>query len=235
MHRLTRNWPALLLAIMLTVMLFVLACGGAASPASTGMAGEQPSTTAAVSNTAKSDPTAEMSRQESISGGQPAPSAMREQAAATAMTEKPTPDNMAGMAQATEAPARPTATTMIEKSDPTEPPAQPAVAVTAVAATRVQPTEAPANPTAPPPQATAAPTEASPPTAAPTATPMTEPPTPTVAAQPTVAPVELPPVGTKVGDLSPDFTLKLLGGESVTSAQLRQSGQPAFLFFHATY
>ncbi len=45
----------------------------------------------------------------------------------------------------------------------------------------------------------------------------------------------LPPVGTQVGDLVPEFTLNLVGGGSMTSAELRDQTRPAFLFFHATF
>lgn len=44
-----------------------------------------------------------------------------------------------------------------------------------------------------------------------------------------------PPTGTKVGNRIPDFTLKLLDGTVLTSANLRQRRQPAFLFFHGDW
>ena len=44
-----------------------------------------------------------------------------------------------------------------------------------------------------------------------------------------------PPIGTKVGNRIPDFELELLDGTILTSADLRQRRQPAFLFFHADW
>ena len=38
-----------------------------------------------------------------------------------------------------------------------------------------------------------------------------------------------------MGDRIPDYTLKLLDGGSLTSADLMDRKQPAFLFFHATW
>jgi len=44
-----------------------------------------------------------------------------------------------------------------------------------------------------------------------------------------------PPIGTKVGNRIPDFELELLDGTILTSADLLQRKQPAFLFFHAAW
>ena len=44
-----------------------------------------------------------------------------------------------------------------------------------------------------------------------------------------------PAIGTKVGNRIPDFELELLDGTILTSADLRQRRQPAFLFFHADW
>ena len=41
--------------------------------------------------------------------------------------------------------------------------------------------------------------------------------------------------GTKVGDRIPDFKLKLVDGSTLTSTDLRQRRQPAFLFFYAEW
>ncbi len=72
--------------------------------------------------------------------------------------------------------------------------------------------------TAPTPPATAIP-----PTPAPTATP-TETPAPQ-------ADESTPEVGNAVGNLAPDFTLRLVDGSELTSAQLREEGRPVFLYF----
>ena len=86
----------------------------------------------------------------------------------------------------------------------------------------------PAEPTAAPaPSDTAVPQ----PTAqqAPTTAPSTPvPPTETPAPQ---AGESTPEVGNAVGNLAPDFTLRLLDGSELTSAQLREEGRPAFLYF----
>ena len=86
----------------------------------------------------------------------------------------------------------------------------------------------PAEPTAAPaPTDTAVPK----PTAqqAPTTAPSTPvPPTETPAPQ---AGESTPEVGNAVGNLAPDFTLRLLDGSELTSAQLREEGRPAFLYF----
>ncbi len=42
-----------------------------------------------------------------------------------------------------------------------------------------------------------------------------------------------PEVGIAVGNLAPDFTLRLVDGSDLTSAQLREEGRPVFLFFLA--
>ena len=86
----------------------------------------------------------------------------------------------------------------------------------------------PAEPTAAPaPTDTAVPQ----PTAqqAPTAAPLTPvPPTETPAPQ---ASESTPEVGIAVGNLAPDFTIRLIDGTELTSMQLREEGRPAFLFF----
>ena len=43
------------------------------------------------------------------------------------------------------------------------------------------------------------------------------------------------PIGTSEGERVPDFALDLADGSTVTSAQLLEAGQPAFLFFLATW
>ena len=64
---------------------------------------------------------------------------------------------------------------------------------------------------------------------APTTAPSTPvPPTETPAPQ---AGESTPEVGNAVGNLAPDFTLRLLDGSELTSAQLREEGRPAFLYF----
>ena len=40
--------------------------------------------------------------------------------------------------------------------------------------------------------------------------------------------------GNEVGDRIPDFTLDLVDGTKVTSASLKEQGEPAFLFFFST-
>ena len=59
--------------------------------------------------------------------------------------------------------------------------------------------------------------------------------TPGTAVKPEASAQELPPVGTQVGNLAPKFTLNLIGGEAISSAELMDRNQPSFLFFHATY
>ncbi len=59
--------------------------------------------------------------------------------------------------------------------------------------------------------------------------------TPGTAVKPEAPAQELPPVGTQVGNLAPEFTLDLIGGGSISSAELMDQNQPSFLFFHATY
>jgi hypothetical protein len=64
---------------------------------------------------------------------------------------------------------------------------------------------------------------------APTTTPPAPvPPTETPAPQ---ADESTPEVGNAVGNLAPDFKLRLLDGSELTSMQLREEGRPVFLFF----
>jgi peroxiredoxin len=42
-------------------------------------------------------------------------------------------------------------------------------------------------------------------------------------------------VGTKVGNLAPQYSLRLTDGKKVDSAELISQGKPAFLFFFATW
>ena len=55
------------------------------------------------------------------------------------------------------------------------------------------------------------------------------------AVKPEVPSQELPPIGSQVGNTVPEFTLNLLDGGSITSAELMNQDQPSFLFFHATF
>ena len=86
----------------------------------------------------------------------------------------------------------------------------------------------PAEPTAAP-----APTDTAVPQPAVQQAPITAPPT---AAPPTETPVaqtgeSTPEVGIAVGNLAPDFKLRLADGSELTSAQLREEGRPVFLYF----
>ena len=92
-------------------------------------------------------------------------------------------------------------------SEPAEPTAAPAPTDTAVPQATVQqaPTTAPATPVPP-----------------------TETPAPQ-AGEPT------PEVGNAVGNLAPDFKLRLVDGSELTSAQLREEGRPVLLYFLTTW
>jgi hypothetical protein len=53
-----------------------------------------------------------------------------------------------------------------------------------------------------------------------------------------VPPTEPPPpaqVGTKVGDMAPEFAFRLTDGTDVSSMQLLASGRPVFMFYFATW
>ena len=120
-------------------------------------------------------------------------------------------------------------------------------APTAVVAARSTATAQPSTP-APPVAATAVPIS---PTAGPTAhAQATVQPTPTAPrAEATVQPTPTAPkaeataqatpaatqVGHSVGDLAPEFELRLDDGASVTLASLQEESQPAFLFFFTTW
>ena len=58
--------------------------------------------------------------------------------------------------------------------------------------------------------------------------PAPAPPTETPAAQ---AGESTPEVGIAVGNLAPDFKIRLLDGSELTSAQLRDEGRPVLLYF----
>ena len=71
---------------------------------------------------------------------------------------------------------------------------------------------------------------------APPATPTATPPTPAPTAPPTETPTpqadeSTPEVGNAVGNLAPDFTLKLADGSELTSMHLQEAGRPVFLYF----
>ena len=86
----------------------------------------------------------------------------------------------------------------------------------------------PAEPTAAPaPTGTAVPqptAQQAPTTAPATAVPTTETPVPQ-------AGESAPEVGINVGNLAPDFKLRLVDGSELTSAQLRDEGRPVLLYF----
>ena len=84
-----------------------------------------------------------------------------------------------------------------------------------------EPTAAPAPTDTAIPQPTA---QQAPATAQATPVPPTETPAPQAGAF-------TPEVGNAVGNLAPDFTLRLLDGSELTSAQLTEEGRPVFLFF----
>ena len=87
-----------------------------------------------------------------------------------------------------------------------------------------QPTDTPV----PAPTPTPAPTNT--PTPAPTATP-TPVPTNTPTLEPTATPAPQADVGTKVGNLVPEFVLKLVDGTEITATELRMEGRPVLLYF----
>ncbi len=61
---------------------------------------------------------------------------------------------------------------------------------------------------------------------------------PAIACAPAQVPVgqgDVLRVGTAVGDRAPDFTLRLVEGTEVSSAELRRERRPAFLFFFTTW
>ena len=86
----------------------------------------------------------------------------------------------------------------------------------------------PAEPTAAP-----APTDTAVPQPTVQQAPTTGPPTPV---PPTETPASqtgesAPEVGINVGNLAPDFKLRLVDGTELTSAQLREEGRPVLLYF----
>ena len=95
------------------------------------------------------------------------------------------------------------------------------ILVAACGSEPVEPTAAPAPTDTAVPQPTA---QQAPTTAPPTAAPPTETPAPQ-------ADDSTPEVGIAVGNLAPDFKLRLADGSELTSAQLREEGRPVFLYF----
>ena len=120
-------------------------------------------------------------------------------------------------------------------ASPTAAPATVAVVPPTPAATTPPPPVATVPPaaTAPPPAATVPPT----PTAVPpipTATAI--PPTPTATAvPPTPTPAPAVRVGSSVGERTPEFTLSLADGSTVSATSLIQAERPTFLFFFASF
>ena len=92
---------------------------------------------------------------------------------------------------------------------------------TACGSEPAEPTAAPAPTDTVVPQATA---QQVPTTAPPTPVPPTETPAPQ-------AGESAPEVGINVGNLAPDFKLRLVDGSELTSAQLRDEGRPVLLYF----
>ena len=71
---------------------------------------------------------------------------------------------------------------------------------------------------------------------APAPPPTAIPPTPAPTAPPTETPApqadeSTPEVGNAVGNLAPEFTLRLADGSELTSTRLREEGRPVFLYF----
>ena len=94
------------------------------------------------------------------------------------------------------------------------------------------PTPRPTDTPTPAPTATPTPRPTDTPTSAPTATPTPAPTdTPTPEPTPTAAPQA--DVGTNVGNLAPEFTLRLVDGSEITATELRMEGRSAFVFFLA--
>lgn len=100
--------------------------------------------------------------------------------------------------------------------------------LTLVTACGSEPAE-PAAATAPTDTAVPQPTAQQAPTIAPaTAVPPTETPAPQTGAS-------TPEVGINVGNLAPDFKLRLVDGSELTSSQLREEGRPVLLYFLTTW
>ena len=92
------------------------------------------------------------------------------------------------------------------------------------------PTPVPTNTPTPAPTATPTPVPTSTPTPAPTATP-TPVPTNTPTPEPTATAAPQADVGTNVGNLAPEFVLKLVDGTEITATELRMEGRPVLLYF----
>ena len=92
------------------------------------------------------------------------------------------------------------------------------------------PTPVPTNTPTPAPTATPTPVPTNTPTPAPTATP-TPVPTNTPTPEPTATAAPQADVGTKVGNLAPEFVLKLVDGTEITATELRMDGRPVLLYF----
>ena len=92
------------------------------------------------------------------------------------------------------------------------------------------PTPAPTDTPTPAPTATPTPAPTNTPTPAPTATP-TPVPTDTPTPEPTATAAPQADVGTNVGNLAPEFVLKLVDGTEITATELRMEGRPVLLYF----
>ena len=92
------------------------------------------------------------------------------------------------------------------------------------------PTPRPTDTPTPAPTATPTPVPTNTPTPAPTATP-TPVPTSTPTPEPTATAAPQADVGTNVGNLAPEFVLKLVDGTEITATELRMEGRPVLLYF----
>ena len=126
----------------------------------------------------------------------------------------------------------PTSTPVPQPTDTPVPPptATPVPQPTDTPAPRPTDTPTPAPTATPVPQPTDTPTPAPTPTPVPTATPTPEP-TATPTPEPTPTPAPQADVGNKVGNLSPEFALRLADGTEITATELRMEGRPVFLYF----
>ncbi len=177
----------------------------------------------------------------------PAPAAVPTQPAQVAAAAPTSAPTSTPVPQPTDTPV-PTATPVPQPTDTPEPTATPvpqptdtpvpAPAATSTAtvvlgsSTQSTATPVPQPTDTPTPEPTATPTAAptSTPTPVPTNTPTPEP-TATPTPEPTPTPAPQADVGNKVGNLSPEFALRLVDGTEITATELRMEGRPVFLYF----
>jgi hypothetical protein len=163
----------------------------------------------------------------------PAPAAVPTQPAQVAAAVPTSAPTSSPVPQPTDTP-EPTATPVPQPTDTPVPAPAATSTATVVLGSSTQNTATPVpQPTdTPTPAPTATPTAAptSTPTPVPTNTPTPEP-TATPTPEPTPTPAPQADVGNKVGNLSPEFALRLVDGTEITATELRMEGRPVFLYF----